>query len=91
MNKLMNKLTFGVLASVVGLIGMSNFAHAAADTDLASSTELIKTGISDNKGTMLAYAAGVAVLALIIAGAFRLFAWGKGQILGSVPGRRKRR
>lgn len=86
MKNLMNKFGMGVTLAVAGLIGMSNFASAAADADLSSSTALITTGITDNKGTLLTYGAGVVVLALVVAGGFRLFAWGKKQILGSIGG-----
>jgi len=91
MKKLMSKLSMGMTLAVAGLIGYSNFAHAAADADLASSTGLISTGITDNKGTLLTFGAGVVVLALVIAGGFRLFAWGKAQILGSIGGKGKGR
>lgn len=91
MNKLMKKLSYGMTLAVAGLIGLGNFAHAAADADLSSSTALITTGITDNKGTLLTYGAGVVVLALIVAGGFRLFAWGKSQILGSIGGKGKSR
>jgi len=91
MKNLLNKLGMGMTLAVAGLVGYSNFASAAADADLASSTGLISTGITDNKGTLLTFGAGVVVLALIIAGGFRLFAWGKSQILGSIGGRGKGR
>ena len=86
MTKFFNKVSLGMTLGLVGLLGYSNFASAAADTDLASATAMISTGISDNKGTLLTYGAGVVVLAIVIAGGFRLFAWGKKQILGSIGG-----
>lgn len=91
MKNLLNKFSLSMTLAIAGLIGYTNFAKAAADTDFATATAMIKTGIDDNKGQALIYAAGVAVVALLMALAFKLFGWGKGQILGSFGRRGGRR
>ena len=91
MKNFFNKMGMGLSLAIAGIVGYAGFAHAAADTDLASSTELITEAISDNKVTILTFAVGIVVFALIMGGAFKLFGWGKRQILGTIPGGGKRR
>jgi len=90
MKKFLNKISMSVGLAVVGLMTYAGFANAAADADLTSSTALLTTAITDNKTTILTFAVGVVVFALVMAGAFRLFGWGKRQILGTIPGDGKR-
>ena len=65
--------------------------HAAADTDLVSAWATGTNAITDNKGTVLGWFAGIFVVTLIIVVAKRLFGAGKGQVAGSIGGGKRRR
>lgn len=91
MTKFLKKVSAGLTLAVVGLVGWTGFASAAADADFASSTAALATVVTDNKGEIMTFAAIIIGISLLIALIFRLLGYGKRAIIGSVPGGRRRR
>lgn len=91
MNKLINKFSLGIMAAVVTMIGLSNFAQAAADADAASSTALFTTLWSDNKGMVMLFLGGAIVAGILLAVVIKSLNYAGAKIIGAIPGRRRRR
>lgn len=91
MNKLLKKVGTSLTLAVVGLVGWTAYASAAADADFSSSTAALTSVVQDNKGEIMTFAAVIIGISLLIALIFRLLGYGKRAIIGSVPGGRRRR
>ena len=90
MNKLFKKLSLGFAVVVGGLVAFGHNVFAAPDADLASSTEALTSIITDNKGTILTWVAGIFGIVLIMGLAFRALGYGKRSVIGAIPGGKKK-
>lgn len=91
LKKLNNKISFAIMAAIVGCVGLSNFARAAADTDLASSTEAFKTIWTDNKTILIGFIAAIVGFMLIAGLAKNGLLWAYRFILSLFGGKKKNR
>jgi len=91
MKNLLNKFALSMTLAVAGLVGYSNFAHAAADTDAASSTALLTTLWTDNKGMIMLFLATSIVAGVLLALVIRSLNYGGAKVIGAIPGRKRRR
>jgi len=93
MNKFFNKVAFGLgmLALTVMTFVTGSAAHAAADTDFATSSGTLTTSVTDNKGQWIAFGAGIIGAYLLIRIAFRAFNYGANKAISAVPGGGRRR
>jgi len=86
------KKIFGFLSlAVAGVLSTVGYAHAAADTDLASAFSTTTTFMSDNKSQILTFIVGISMSVLVILIAKRAIAWGMAKIKASFGGGRRRR
>lgn len=91
LKKLNTKISFAIMAAFVGVVGLSNFVHAAADADLASSTEAFKTVWTDNKSTLIGFIAIIVGFMLVAGLAKNALLWGYRFILSLFGGKKKNR
>lgn len=79
------------LGAVGTFLGVANITHAAADTDLlalkASTTEVF----TDNKTVIIGLMIALFGIGIVIILARKLLGMAKGQIAGSLGGKRRRR
>lgn len=81
----------GIGAFVFGLAVMANQAKAAADAGFASSTDSLAAVFTDNSGNVWAWIGLAIGLSLLLALGIRALLFGKRQIIGAVPGGKRRR
>lgn len=89
MNKLLQKISVGLMAFCFMLLGSSVFA--AADSDLSTALASTTSMATDNKSTILTFLTGVAVVVLVIAVAKGGINWAIAKVAGSISGRRRKR
>lgn len=90
MKNLANKISFGLMALMVIIFGATN-VQAAADAGFASSSEALGTVFTDNSGNIWAWVGLSLGIALLLALGIRALLFGKRQIIGAVPGGKKRK
>jgi hypothetical protein len=88
--KLFMKIGVSVLA-VLGVVGLANNVHAAADPDLTSALASTSLIFTDNKSTIFTFLVGAFAVALVIGIALRAMNRGGGMVKGSLGGGKRRR
>jgi len=89
-NKLKNK-TIAYVSTISGLaLVLASKVSAAADADLASSTQSMITILQDNKGTIITYFVSIFGVVVIVGLAKAVLSWGTAKIIG-IMGKRRRK
>lgn len=88
---MLNKISLAVFSLVVGVVGYTNLARAAADADFASGTDAITAVGTDNKTAIIGFIAAIVVFLLIVGLSKGAMLWGKRAVSSIFGGRRRRR
>jgi len=76
---------------VAALVVVANKALAAADSDLTSALASSTAVLTDNKGQVLTWFAGIFGIVILFVIVKRLLGSGKAQIAGAIGGAKRRR
>jgi len=90
MNNLLSKIGLGVLGALVFVVG-PKMVSAAADTGFASSTEALGAVWTDNSANIWVWIGLSIGIGLLLALGIRALLFGKRQVVGAVPGGKRRR
>jgi len=90
MKNLFSKIGLGLMSLMVVVFGASN-VPAAVDAGFASSSNSLGAVFTDNSDNIWAWVGLSLGIALLLALGIRALLFGKRQIIGAVPGGKKRR
>jgi hypothetical protein len=88
---LINKIGLGLTAGALAVLGLANYAHAAADADLVAGMASTTAIFTDNKGAIITGIVGVFTAVIVLMLVFKLLQFAKRQMAGLFGGGRRKK